>query len=494
MALDSPFDFDADALAQRAIERLRRELDDSRQRIDRDTEVINNLHEKVTELEELVKKQKVTISTQSRTISDRRILRKHQQQSQSQSPLSMGMGVFPTTASHHHHHLHQCQYQCPGSGSGTSGVSCCGGGTCGGAGNGACVVQNTSSPLDNQPQYQSQIQTPTPQSVTSIGSASQYSNLYDQPPPKFEIPFSGPLTPFVTGVPPGLAPSLFGPLAAAFANSSSPEPAADYHKEMADFSTRFLALMRMSEIFGQTHASHPNIFTDSHLEDHVKDYLMAISSRSQASVLVGNAATRGFFVAKAINWYLIDKILKISVIKGFDASVDLEIGQIQKQMTPDTPITVRHLMLAAMTTHLITLSKKSNFPEFNQQRIQSHLTKLWTYIGPLGHDPSNQAGQMWLDLGSIVTEAHALAIDMYSMPLEYRIEFPGQGEHFDPSTMINRDPYVHSDPQSLKNGETRVRLGITPIVRIRNNSQSPGEVNLMYLGHVLLNVPRKQAP
>ncbi|KAL4880970.1 hypothetical protein BJY04DRAFT_190524 [Aspergillus karnatakaensis] len=148
-------------------------------------------------------------------------------------------------------------------------------------------------------------------------------------------------------------------------------------------------------------------------------------------------------------------------------------------------------MLSAMTTHLVTLLKRPNFAEFNQQKIQSHLTKLWTYIGPLGHEPANQSGQMWLDLNAIIAEAHSLAIDMYSMPLEYRIEFPEQGEHFDPSTMINRDPYVHGDPLGLKNNETRVRLGITPIVRIRNNSHSPGEVNLMYLGHVLLNVPKK---
>ncbi|KAL4880969.1 hypothetical protein BJY04DRAFT_69342 [Aspergillus karnatakaensis] len=366
MAFDNPFDFDADTSelsiqyeyksghktktddvpARAEVERLRRELDDSRQRIDRDTEVINNLHEKVTELEELVKKQKVTISTQSRTISDRRGLRKHQQQAQS----PMGM-VFPMTPSHPHPHVHQCQHQYPGSGSGASGVSCCGS-NCAGAGTGACVAQNTSSPLDFQSPNRAQAQTPTPQSVTSFGSASHYSNVFDQPPPKFEIPFTGPYTSFNTSAPSGLAPSLLGPLAAALANSATPEPVADYHKEMAEFSTRFSSLMRMSEIFGQTHASLPNIFMDSHLEDHVKDYLMAISSRAQASVLIGNSATRGFFVAKAINWYLIDKILKITMIKGFDASVDLEINQIQKQMTsgrPSTTFSIIHFPCERLT-------------------------------------------------------------------------------------------------------------------------------------------------
>ncbi|KAL3481972.1 hypothetical protein BJX99DRAFT_217900 [Aspergillus californicus] len=157
----------------------------------------------------------------------------------------------------------------------------------------------------------------------------------------------------------------------------------------------------------------------------------------------------------------------------------------------DTPISVRHLMLTAMTNHLSILSKHPSFAEFSHQRIQSHLSRLWAYIGPLGHDPTNQSGQMWMDLSAIVSEAQSLAIDMYSVPLEYKFEFPEPDEHFDPLTMINRDPYVHGDPHGLKNGETRVRLGITPIVRMRNNSQSPGEVNLMYLGHVLLKTPKK---
>ncbi|KAL3467503.1 hypothetical protein BJX64DRAFT_247873 [Aspergillus heterothallicus] len=266
----------------------------------------------------------------------------------------------------------------------------------------------------------------------------------------------------------------------------------DYRKEMALFSTRFLGLMRLAEIFGKTHASLPNIFMDSHLDDRVKEYLMAISSRSQASVLIGNTATRGFFVAKAISYYLVRNVLSTSAIKGFDPSVDLEIDQIDEQMAIHSSASVRHLMLTAITTHLTTLSRRPSFTELCQLKIQSHLQRLWKYIGPLSHDPSNQAGQVWSDLTQIITQAQSLAIDMYSVPLEYKFEYPEPGEPFDPLTMINRDPYVHGDPHTLKNGDTRVRLGITPIVRIRNNAQSLGEVKLMYLGHVLLKMPKKQ--
>ncbi|KAL4766536.1 uncharacterized protein BDW70DRAFT_126178 [Aspergillus foveolatus] len=175
---------------------------------------------------------------------------------------------------------------------------------------------------------------------------------------------------------------------------------------MADFSNRFQTLMRMSEIFGHAHASLPNVFMDSHMDDHVKDYLMAISRGTKASDLLGNAATRGFFVAKAINWYLVEKILNASVTSGFDAAADL---------VAETPL-VRHLMLTAVATQITKLTKKSGFTEYNQQKIYNHLHTLWAYIGPLGHDAANQNGPMWNDLHAIVSEAQSLAIDMYSMP------------------------------------------------------------------------------
>ncbi|RDW90190.1 uncharacterized protein DSM5745_01965 [Aspergillus mulundensis] len=481
---------DNDPSALPEIEHLRRELEDARIRIDRDTGVINSLHEKVTQLDELVKKQQVTISNQSKTISDRRPLRKQQSQIHAQVQSHMAMGFYPMTPSHHHH-VHQCQYP----GSGTSGVPPCSGAV--------CVVHNTLSPFESQTS-QAQSQAQTPQSAYSPEYASQGGTVFDQPPPKFEIPLGahGSSTQVSSS---GLVPNfgrpsdVFSPFTSTTVSNSvdhaipaSSNGAADCHKKMADFSNRFQALMRMSEIFGQTHASLPNIFMDSHMDDHVKEYLMAISRGTKASDLLGNAATRGFFVAKAINWYLVEKVLCMTAISGFDASVDVEISQIQKQMASSTPI-MRHIMLTAIATHIAAICKRPGFAEYNQQNIQVHLHRLWAYIGPLGHDaPANQNSSMWNDLHAIISEAQSLATDMYSMPLEYRFEFPEQSEPFDPQTMINRDPWVLADPSALQNTDTRVRLGITPIARVRDNSQSPGDVQMVYMGHVLLKGPKKQ--
>ncbi|KAL4795743.1 hypothetical protein BDV19DRAFT_362581 [Aspergillus venezuelensis] len=471
------------------IEELRRELEDAHQRIDRDTGLIDNLHEKVTELEELVRKQRITINTQSRAISDRRVVRKSQQQQQS----SVSMGMYPMTPSHHYP-VHQCQYL----GSGASGVSCSSASTC--VGNGASTLHSsTFSPFEAQALAQARIQ--TPQSVRS--TEAHCSTIFDQPPPKFEIPSTAYPAHTSLAMPSIVkrkeSKDVFSPTAPSLNNgvitpALSAPISPDHHKEMADFSTRFQALMRMSEVFGQTHASIPNIYSDSHMENTVKEYLMAISCRSRTSHLLEDAATRGFLVAKAINWYLVEMVLKVDVITGFDTSVDEEIEQIQRQLAFSSEIPlIRHLMLTAIAKNVKTVSKAPTFSSFISQKTTHHLTKLWPYIAPLGHD-AHQNSSMWTDLHAIVAEAHALAANMLSMPLEYRFEFPEQAEPFDPSTMINRDPYVHGDPQVLKNTpETRVRLGVTPTVRIRDSSKSGANVNLMYLGHVLLKQPpRKQ--
>lgn len=64
---------------------------------------------------------------------------------------------------------------------------------------------------------------------------------------------------------------------------------------------------------------------------------MSVSDRQGASSLLGSPATRFFLVAKAINAFLVHDVLKVTIIKGFDAQADMEIGGIKKQLFPGTP-------------------------------------------------------------------------------------------------------------------------------------------------------------
>ncbi|UCK58288.1 hypothetical protein AFCA_001150 [Aspergillus flavus] len=231
---------------------------------------------------------------------------------------------------------------------------------------------------------------------------------------------------------------------------------------------------------------------DSQLNPRVKEYVMSISNKIHASTLLGNPCTRPCVVAKAINFYLVHEILQPTVVKGFDAQVDVEINQIQEHLTIETPAVVRHSLLIAIAHHIQTVVNKPEFSECNKNNTHSYMEKLWLLIGPLTHDPLNQYQVVWMDLQDILTEAQALAIDLYSLPFEYSFRFPAVNEIFEPGTMVNCDQFVGGIPQALRKDNTLVRLGVTPIISISDNSTSPADVRLVGLAKVLLRPPPRR--
>lgn len=455
------------------------DLEDSRARIAQDTVLIGGLQDKVVELEALVQKQKVTISNQSKTISDPRLIRKQQQQQQHPS---CGNGtVVPMTPQRHAQGQGQCQGLSP-----------------------------FESPYSARSGF------------SGASGASGVGVEYLPPPPMFDVNGNGVVPKFpgqcqdqlLPGVNPLPIPSIWDPLAW---SNGSPYAVAylDPTACIAEFSSRLRELWAKTELFGQVHANIPSVYKDSHLDKRVKEYIMSVSDRQGASSLLGSPATRFFLVAKAINAFLVHDVLKVTIIKGFDEQADMGIGGIKKQLFPgepllhvytypncatnmlvDTPTPVRHIMIIAMTTRIQTLKTKPGFIDFCQQKTRDHMHKLWRLIGPLTHPQSNTTidpitgnSQAWTDLSTIVSEAEMLALDMYSVPFEYQSEFPAVNEAFDPVTMVNSDAFITGDPMMLAESDCRVRLGVTPVVRARDNSDCEvGVVRAVSMGNVLLRM------
>lgn len=277
-------------------------LEDSRAHIAQDTVLIGGLQEKVVELQALVQKQKVTISNQSKTISDPRIIRKQsqQQQQQQQVPGCGNGAVTPMTPQRHG------QGQCQG-------------------------LSPFESPYS------------TGSGFSGASGASGAGVEYSPPPPMFDINGNGFVPQFsgqcrgqpLPGVNPLPLPSIWDPLAW---SNGNPYAVAylDPTTCISEFSSRLRELWTKTELFGQVHANVPSIYKDSHLDKRVKEYIMSVSDRQGASSLLGSPATRFFLVAKAINAFLVRDVLKVTVIKGFDAQADMEIGGIKKQLFPGT--------------------------------------------------------------------------------------------------------------------------------------------------------------
>lgn len=142
-------------------------------------------------------------------------------------------------------------------------------------------------------------------------------------------------------------------------------------------------------------------------------------------------------------------------------------------------------MIVTLASHIRELKANPDFAEFSKDRARMHTNKLWQYIEPLTHGTFNHYSA-WEDLFIIISEAQALSIDLFSMPFEYNIEFPDIGETFEPSTMVNRDMFIRGDPEGIKNHDIRVRLSVTPIVRMRDNSKRQANIKIASHAHVLL--------
>ncbi|THC97813.1 hypothetical protein EYZ11_002729 [Aspergillus tanneri] len=306
----------------------------------------------------------------------------------------------------------------------------------------------------------------TPQSGLSPGSS-----IFDRPPPRFSLSES----------PDPFAPSP-GP------NSTNqpkegcncPHICAlfDTDTTISTLSIRFRNLYQRTEIWGYTHANVPQIRKDSRLDAQKKEYLIALADRSQVSALLGDTSTRYYLVAKALNYYLVQEILKISVARLYDSlEVDLR--------SANTPL-MRQLAILATVSRTKDVIDHPGFQTFYQEKCSAHVAKLWQYVGPLCCDSFETSSTAWQELGNIVREAQSLAIDMQVAPLEYHFDFPEPNESFEPTTMINHDRYIRGDPTGLKNQDFRVKLGVSPITRIRNHAVRPAEVRVVFLGGVLL--------
>ncbi|KNG84782.1 protein phosphatase 2C [Aspergillus nomiae NRRL 13137] len=414
---------------QERLEEVEAALNRCREYSAQDIETISRQRVKIIELQHLVQKQKITISNQSKAIADPKRSRIRQS--------TIPMSIFPLT------------------------------------------------PTQQRPTVRS------PRSSTPSSASPCFPSVLTPPPPAFDMSAST-LQDKRKSLEESSKTSLSRKRSSFPMSICSPGSSFDTETVIRVISTRLQSLLSRTLTFGHMYTNFPSVQFDSHLNPRVKEYVMSISDKIHASTLLGNPCTRLCVVAKGINFYLVHNILQPTVVKGFDAHMDKEIKQLQEHLTIDTPAVVRHSLLLTIAHHIQAVVKKPRFSEFNQHNIHSYMEKLWPLIGPLTHDPLNQYQVVWMDLQDIVTEAQALAVDLYSLPFEYSFKFPAVNDIFEPSTMVNCDQFMGGDAQRLKKDHTLVRLGVTPSIRIHDHSTSPADVRLVGLAKVLLRPPPRR--
>lgn len=116
---------------------------------------------------------------------------------------------------------------------------------------------------------------------------------------------------------------------------------------------------------------------------------------------------------------------------------------------------------------MATLKQNPRFESFLLQLSRTRANQLWLELQTMMHQKSSRD---WDDLLSLVTEAHRLALLMYSGADEYRYEMPQYGQPFRRDGMESKDPQHNMhEPEDLEAMGATVRLAFTPHVGVRTS-------------------------
>jgi hypothetical protein len=144
-----------------------------------------------------------------------------------------------------------------------------------------------------------------------------------------------------------------------------------------------------------------------------------------------------------------------------------------------------------MATEVKRIKSNPNFAGFVHNLARTRGNELWGIVKPMMH---NKTSRDWEDLYELMVKAHELAEMMYSGSEEYKFDFPIMGQPFRKDFMEVRDPHSRLiDPVDAERRSMQVRLGMTPLITIRQ-STADGLVKAgtVLKAIVLLKEPRER--
>ncbi|KAJ9632927.1 hypothetical protein H2204_007495 [Knufia peltigerae] len=234
---------------------------------------------------------------------------------------------------------------------------------------------------------------------------------------------------------------------------------------------QFACVFGMVEKFSWSHVNFPSSHGDNQLNRHIKERFLQAAAPTQAFPLMTSPATRYLLVAKVINAWIQDKVLRADSFRGFNANIDSMIDDAKNQVYQSTPAQVKFQLFNKIAAQMRELRQNAQFMRFVGKLAQDRGNELWQQIVlPLMH---NKTSRDWDDMASLMEEAHRLAIMMYSTTDQYRFEMP------EGSTLFKKNAMMVTSKQTMPNGMStdqleargaRVKLGISPRVVVKTST------------------------
>lgn len=201
-----------------------------------------------------------------------------------------------------------------------------------------------------------------------LSPTARYQNVFGQPPPRFNLPAAASTT--ATARPNGSQAGLgtqshfvstnsnvstttgigTGTTSESRGTSSSPdEQVASFVSMMnmqpqqvihtldppysgSDFANRLVGLWTASKCFAMNYTDTKFMYDEKAMSAEMRSFLSLASNN--ATELLSNVSTRFLMVSKMINWFITKRVLKTTVVSGFDPAVDSEIKQMATHLNP----------------------------------------------------------------------------------------------------------------------------------------------------------------
>ncbi|KAL1957517.1 hypothetical protein VTO42DRAFT_5980 [Malbranchea cinnamomea] len=257
--------------------------------------------------------------------------------------------------------------------------------------------------------------------------------------------------------------------------------------DASHFTLKISELWALTEGFAQNYTVREGAFGKMHVNGTLLE-LMEFGFDKNTVFRILNDCTRPLGVAKAINVWLTQEILKGGGVLGFDSTADSEITQLRINCSPGTPPTVRRNMYDSASKQLIRVRNQPLFWSYFNKRMYERARGLFNLLAPVIQHRSQEA---WADMATIMKKAHEITLQLFCGPYEVKFTQAQLNEVFDPPTMIDREAIenIARVPDMMTDGRYRfrVKFSITPIMYFRNVSDTPpSPMDVVCAGQVLL--------
>lgn len=230
--------------------------------------------------------------------------------------------------------------------------------------------------------------------------------------------------------------------------------------------TEFSAFFASTEAWARNYCNVPT--SDSPLPSALLRSLKDYSSPTTALPLLESSGTRYLLVSSLLNRWITHDIFRFHIVRGFSSHYDNEFRQLRQGMDacPDQ-LTVQRGLQQATAEVVTEMRNDLHFPGFVSSLASMRTETCFASLRPL-LAPSAVMSNAVSDLQGIFKEGLRIGFLMASEASRFEFDYPTTRPvtWFHSGTMINKDPVVSEDGVSLEKKGRKVRLGVSPCIRV----------------------------